>query len=83
MALIADSRATQADVLHARINGLVVLSVPGDGQLQLHTPAGYSKPACDAAHRGAFWYESGALGVADTLEACRKDAADAYAWSGI
>lgn len=51
------------------------------GQLQLVKEGG--KPSCDVAHRGSFWYEPGADGVADTTEVCRKDAANAYAWVSV
>lgn len=39
-----------------------------------------SKPTCDASARGRRWYVEGGAGVADTYEACTKDAADVYAW---
>lgn len=42
-----------------------------------------AKPTCNAAHRGTIWYDPGGAGVADTLEVCRKDAADAYAWTSL
>jgi len=42
-----------------------------------------TKPTCDAAHRGQVWYDAGGAGVADTYEICRKDAADAYAWTAL
>lgn len=70
--------------------GLYAAEVVGDkgllaggknGQLQLSDVG--SRPTCDAAHRGSFWYEAGGVGVADTTEVCRKDAADAYAWVSI
>jgi len=39
-----------------------------------------TRPTCDATARGTTWYVAGGAGVADTLDVCRKDAADAYAW---
>lgn len=44
------------------------------------TATGPSKPACDVSQRGRFWHTPGDTGVADTLEWCRKDDTDAYAW---
>lgn len=81
-ALIADNKAQAAPVLVARQNGVTAMSVPYGGQLRLHD-LGTAKPACDAGTAGAFWYEAGGSGVADTLEACTKDAADAYAWRSL
>jgi hypothetical protein len=44
---------------------------------------GGTKPTCDSARRGAIWYDAGGVGAADTLEVCRKDAGDAYAWVSL
>jgi len=33
--------------------------------------------------RGSFWYEAGGVGVADTVEVCRKDSGNAYAWVSV
>ena len=44
---------------------------------------GGAKPTCEAATRGGIWYDAGGAGVADTLEVCRKDGADAYAWVSL
>lgn len=41
---------------------------------------GGTKPTCAAGIRGAIWYDAGAAGVLDTLEVCRKDASNNYAW---
>lgn len=49
-----------------------------NGGMKLNTTAG--KPACAVAIRGTIWFTQGAAGVADTLEVCAKDAANAYAW---
>ena len=46
--------------------------------LQLDDPG--TRPTCDSGHRGWVWYDAGGAGVADTVEICTKDAADAYAW---
>lgn len=60
------------------------LSVSGKtNQLQLSTAAGGAKPACAAGTRGSFWYEAGGVGVADTVEVCRKDSGNAYAWVSV
>ena len=70
--------------------GLYAAEVVGDkgllagganGQFQLSDVG--SRPTCDAAHRGSFWYEAGGVGVADTVEVCRKDAGNAYAWVSV
>lgn len=42
-----------------------------------------AKPTCDAANRGRLWFTRAATLVADTLEVCRKDNADAYAWVAL
>lgn len=42
-----------------------------------------SRPTCDVAHRGFTWYVAGGAGVLDTLEVCRKDAGDSYAWVSL
>lgn len=56
------------------------LCVPIDGGLQWITG---TKPACNVGHRGTVFYVAGAGGVADTFEICKKDAADAYAWTAL
>ncbi len=42
-----------------------------------------TKPTCNATTQGTQWYVAGGAGVADTMEVCRKDAADAYAWVAV
>lgn len=42
-----------------------------------------TKPTCDSTTRGVIWMDEGGAGVADTLEVCKKDAGDAYAWSAL
>lgn len=39
-----------------------------------------SQPTCDSAHRGLMWNIEGGAGVADVLQICQKNAADAYVW---
>ncbi len=39
-----------------------------------------SKPTCNSTHRNQFFITQGGAGVADVLEVCMKDAADAYSW---
>lgn len=46
--------------------------------LQLDDPG--SRPTCDSSYRGWVWTDFGGAGVADKVEICTKDAADAYAW---
>ncbi|GAG49586.1 unnamed protein product, partial [marine sediment metagenome] len=49
-----------------------------DGGIRLNTAA--TKPTCDSTVRGTLWFTQGGAGVADALEVCAKDAANAYAW---
>lgn len=42
-----------------------------------------AKPTCDSTNRRRLWIVSGGVGVADTVEICTKDAADAYAWRNL
>lgn len=51
-----------------------------DGVCAPHFQDGGAQPACDVAHRGWVWTNEGGAGVADTVEMCTKDAANAYAW---
>lgn len=39
-----------------------------------------SQPTCDASARGLMWNIEGGAGVADILQICQKDAADAFVW---
>lgn len=39
-----------------------------------------AKPTCNSTNRSFIYLTEGAAGVADSLEICRKDAADVYAW---
>lgn len=64
-------------------NGKGLLVTGKTNQLQLAKAAGGAKPTCDSAARGSFWYEAGGPGVADTMEVCRKDGANAYAWVSV
>lgn len=52
-----------------------------NGGVQLYTAV--SKPACGTSTRGLLWHVQGGAGVADTLEVCRKDNLDAYAWTAL
>lgn len=38
---------------------------------------------CNANDRGSVWYSFAAAGALDSYQACRKDAADAYAWTAL
>lgn len=42
--------------------------------------ASAQQPTCNAQTRGRTWVVQGAAGVADVLQVCQKDAANAYAW---
>lgn len=44
---------------------------------------GGTKPTCAAGIRGSLWYDAGGAGVLDTLEVCRKDASNNYAWVSL
>lgn len=57
-------------------------SVKAGVNVQLNT-SGAARPTANAANRGTLWYSKSGAGVADTLEICLKDAADAYAWVQI
>lgn len=53
-----------------------------NGALRLNSAA--AKPAtCDASLRGVIWMVQGGTGVADSLEACVKDANGNYAWTKL
>lgn len=38
---------------------------------------------CDATKRGTLRVRLGGVGVADTIEICKKDAADVYGWTAL
>lgn len=42
-----------------------------------------AKPTCAVGERRKVWPTDGGAGVADTLEICKKDAADSYAWGSL
>lgn len=42
-----------------------------------------TKPTCNAANRGKFYFLDGATGVADIVEVCGKSTADTYSWKSI
>lgn len=44
---------------------------------------GSSKPVCGVTHRGKLWFMQEVAGVADTVEVCKKTAADSYAWVAL
>ncbi len=49
-----------------------------NGGVRLNTAT--VKPTCDSTSRGTMWFVDGAVGVADTLQVCAKDASENYAW---
>lgn len=59
-----------------------VFQISSTGGVRLNIQSG-AKPTCEAAIRGTIHYSPGGAGVADALEVCRKDAADAYAWVAL
>lgn len=42
-----------------------------------------AKPACAVGIRGRIWVTQGGAGVADVVELCTKNAADAYVWTAL
>lgn len=54
------------------------IKIQPDTTLQLLDPG--AKPTCSISYRGSLFFNEGAAGIADTVEICSKDAADAYAW---
>lgn len=59
-------------------------SVQVRGGIQLNNDTGGTsvpKPTCNSTNRGTTWITRGGAGVADVVEECNKDAADAYAWA--
>lgn len=46
-------------------------------------PGNAVAPACNATHRGVFWYQPGPAGVKDVVQVCAKDAADTFSWRTI
>lgn len=52
-----------------------------NGGLRLNTAT--AKPTCSSTTRGTIWHVFGVAGVADTVETCVKDNADAYAWKTL
>lgn len=67
--------ASSVDHLSSHLNGL-------DSVLPIQGAAG-SKPAASVDYRGRLYITEGGTGVADTIDVCLKDAADAYAWVNI
>ena len=42
-----------------------------------------TKPVCSVSVRGMLWHVQGGTGVADQVEVCAKNAANAYAWMAL
>lgn len=80
-ALLAESGTSGLPSILARQNGVNVFVVPFGGQAQLQDP-GTTKPTCNAQSAGSWWYTKAPIGVgvADTLEFCKKDSLDFYHW---
>lgn len=77
------SKGTGADIFYSGGNVGIGTNSPGqqlevNGGLALKTAT--VKPACDSTIRGTFWVTQAASGVQDSVEACVKDALDAYSW---
>jgi hypothetical protein len=75
----------QWQAANATGEGTVLASIGADGQATFPsvTLTTGTRPTCDATQRGKLWYVAGGTGTADTLEACVKDAADAYGWKAL
>jgi hypothetical protein len=50
---------------------------------RIYTWANGTEGTCDATLRGQVVMVQGGAGVADTFRVCRKDAANAYAWTAL
>lgn len=72
-----------AKLLLVANNGVERANVDKDGGLQIGVGNTSAPPTCDAAQRGKFWYRGGEAGVADAVQVCAKDLADAFAWRTI
>jgi hypothetical protein len=55
----------------------------GDIAFRIATWGSGTEGTCDATTRGQVVMVQGGAGVADTLRICRKDAANAYAWTAL
>ena len=61
-------------------SGTLLHAVAADGIPQWSSIA---EPTCNSSNRGKITMVYGGAGVLDTLRVCRKDAADAYAWTAL
>ncbi|QXE90902.1 hypothetical protein [Geomonas subterranea] len=82
------SQSTRAERLVVKYTGEIGVGTAAptqkmeiNGGIRLNTAT--AKPTCSSTIRGTFWVAQGAAGVADTVEVCVKDAADAYAWKTL
>lgn len=79
------SHGTGTDINYAGNVGIGTTSpatqLEVNGGLALKTAT--AKPTCNSSTRGTFWFTQAGAGVKDSIEACSKDAADAYAWSTL
>lgn len=86
---IHSANQSTTEWIEARHNQTDGVVAAGTGGVRVSAPSGLivddagTKPTCDATTRGAIWYDAGGAGVLDTLEVCRKDAGDAYAWVSL
>lgn len=85
------SLSTRAERLVVKSTGEVGIGVSTptqklevkDSGVRINIASTVAKPTCDSSIRGTFWVAQQAAGVADTVEVCVKDAADAYAWKTL
>lgn len=89
------SNITGDTMVSATGGGIIYLNnLAGSGGVQVRDGVGATvaiafngganaKPTCDSTKRMYLWTVAGAVGVADTVEICTKDAANAYAWRAL
>ena len=82
------SQSTRLERLVVKSTGEVGIGVTApaqklevNGGVRLNTAT--AKPTCSSTVRGTFWVAQGTTGVADTVEVCVKDAAEAYSWKTL
>ncbi|GFO64823.1 hypothetical protein M1B72_05060 [Geomonas paludis] len=82
------SQSTRAERLVVKYTGEIGVGTNApaqklevNGGVRLNTAT--AKPTCSSTIRGTFWVAQGAAGVADTVEVCVKDSADAYSWKTL
>jgi hypothetical protein len=76
---------TRAEAMRIVSTGNIGIGTAGPSQ-KLEVNGGFrlntttAIPTCSTTTRGVIWYTRAAVGVADTLQVCSKDASENYAW---